>query len=101
MMKRLLTMEIYTAAKGKKGDLMAMTKPTKAKVIIALLHKIPLKQRKKFKEVTLNMARNIELTIKKLFSKHHLGHRPFPCSETGIKRIAENQDEPQMGIARY
>ncbi|MEP5338337.1 MAG: transposase [Algibacter sp.] len=45
--------------KGKKG--------TKADAVIKILHKIPLKYRKKVKEVTLDMAGNMGLIVKKSF----------------------------------
>ena len=53
----LYTILTNKKAKGKKGALMAMVKGTKAETVIKILHRIPLKQRKKVKEVTgLNMA---------------------------------------------
>lgn len=54
-------------AKGKKGAIVAMIKGTKAEVVIKTLHKIPLKQRKIVKEVTLDMAGNMGLIVKKSF----------------------------------
>jgi transposase len=44
-------MEVYTVitnkdAKGKKSAIIAMIKETKAEVVIKILHKIPLKNRK-------------------------------------------------------
>ncbi len=77
--------DLYNS-KGKEGrfsghDQANMIKPTKADVIMLILHKNPLKQRKKVKEVTLNMAGNIGLTVKNSFPKRHLGHRTFQCSE--------------------
>jgi transposase len=56
-------------AKGKKGAIVAMIKGTKAEVVIKTLHKIPLKQRKIVKEVTLDMAGNMGLIVKKSFPK--------------------------------
>ena len=63
--------DLYNS-KGKEGrfsghDQANMIKPTKADVIMLILHKNPLKQRKKVKEVTLNMAGNIGLIIKNSF----------------------------------
>ena len=40
---------------------------TKAKNIINILCKIPLKQRNKVKEITLDMAANMQLIAKKVF----------------------------------
>jgi len=64
--------ELYTIltnkkAKGKKGAIIAMVKGTRADTVIRILHKIPLKQRKKVKEVTLDMAGNMGLIVKNSF----------------------------------
>ena len=47
----LYTILTNKKAKGKKGAIIAMVKGTKAGTVIKILHKIPLKQRKKVKEV--------------------------------------------------
>lgn len=54
-------MGIYTIltnkkAKGNKGFIIAMAKETKADAVIKVLHKISLKQRKKVKKITFDMA---------------------------------------------
>jgi transposase len=54
-------------AKGKKGALIAMIKGTKAETVIKILHKIALKHRKKVIEITLDMAGNMGLIVKKAF----------------------------------
>jgi len=64
--------ELYTiltnkAAKGKKGALIAMIKGTKAEVLIDILLKIPYHTRRKVKEITLDMAGSMNLTIRKCF----------------------------------
>jgi transposase len=66
--------ELYTivankAAKGKKGALVAMVKGTKAETVIRILLKIPIGKRNKVKEVTLDMAGNMGLIVKKSFPK--------------------------------
>ena len=63
----LYTILTNKKAKGKKGAIIAMVKGTKADTVIEILHKIPLKQRKKVKEVTLDMAGNMGLIVKKSF----------------------------------
>ena len=63
----LYTIVTNKNAKGKKGALIAMVKGTKAEKVINILHKIPLKQRRKVKEVTLDMAGNMGLIVKKSF----------------------------------
>jgi transposase len=66
--------ELYTivankAAKGKKGALVAMVKGTKAETVIRILLKISIGKRNKVKEVTLDMAGNMGLIVKKSFPK--------------------------------
>lgn len=63
----LYTILTNKKAKGKKGALVAMVKGTKAETVIKTLLKIPLKQRKKIKEVTLDMAGSMGLIVKKSF----------------------------------
>ena len=64
----LYTIITNKSAKGKKGAIVAMIKGTKAEVVVKILHKIPLKQRKIVKEVTLDMAGNMGLIVKKSFT---------------------------------
>lgn len=64
--------ELYTIltnknAKGKKGAIVAMVKGTKAEDVIRILQQIPLKQRRKVKEVTLDMAGNMGLIVRRSF----------------------------------
>ncbi|MFP9116115.1 ISL3 family transposase, partial [Flavobacterium sp. RHBU_3] len=64
--------ELYTIltnkkAKGKKGSIVAIVQGTKADNIINILNKIPLKQRRKVKEVTLDMAGSMKLIRKRCF----------------------------------
>lgn len=67
--------ELYTvitnkASKGQKGSLVAMIKGTESKKIRAILtRKIPLHIRRKVKEVTLDMAANMEQIVRKTFTK--------------------------------
>ena len=69
--------ELYTfvtnkKGKGKKGTLIASIKGTKSSDIIKVLEKIPLEQRKKVKEITLDMAKNMELAVKISFPEANL-----------------------------
>ena len=64
--------ELYTyltnkESKGKKGGLIASIKGTKAKEITKIITKIPLAKRIKVKEVTIDMARNMEAAVKACF----------------------------------
>jgi len=64
--------ELYTIltnkdAKGKKGAIVAMVKGTKAEDVIKILQQIPLKQRRTVREVTLDMAGNMGLIVRRSF----------------------------------
>ncbi|HEY1056166.1 MAG TPA: transposase, partial [Emticicia sp.] len=64
--------ELYTiltnkAAKGRKGSIIAIILGTKAETVIDILRKIPVNVRKKVKEITLDMAANMELIAKRAF----------------------------------
>jgi len=66
--------ELYTiltnkAAKGKKGVLVAMVKGTKAEDVIEALKIIPLRQRRKVKEITLDMASSMSQIVRQCFPK--------------------------------
>lgn len=64
--------ELYTFitnknGRGKKGSLVASIKGTLSKDIVSVLEKIPLAVRKTVKEVTLDMARNMESAVKQSY----------------------------------
>lgn len=64
--------ELYTIlttkeAKGKKGTIVAMIAGTRADTVIVIIEKIPLKQRNQVTEITLDMAANMGLIVKKCF----------------------------------
>lgn len=68
--------ELYTIvtnkeAKGRKGAIVAMIKGTVAEDIIRVLKKIPERLRKKVKEVTMDMAANMQLAIRRCFINAH------------------------------
>ena len=80
--------ELYTivtskAAKGRKGTIVAMIKGTVAEDIIAVLKKIPERLRKRVQEVTMDMAANMQLTIKRCFVNAHRD-RSLSCTEAGL-----------------
>lgn len=65
--------ELYTivtnkSAKGKKGTLVAILKGTSSDTIIPLLEQLPLRARNKVKEVTLDLAGNMGLIVRRCFS---------------------------------
>lgn len=64
--------ELYTivtnkGAKGRKGAIVAMVKGTKAEDVIKILQQIPLKQRRTVREITLDMAGNMGLIVRRSF----------------------------------
>ena len=64
--------ELYTFVtnkdgKGKKGTLVASIKGTLTKDIVEILTKIPIEERKKVKEVTMDMANNMESSVRQSF----------------------------------
>ncbi|MEA5261087.1 transposase, partial [Arcicella aquatica] len=66
--------ELYTIvtnkqAKGRKGAIVAMIKGTVAEDIITVLKQIPEALRNSVQEVTMDMAANMQLAIKRCFSK--------------------------------
>jgi transposase len=68
--------ELYTIvtnkqARGRKGAIVAMIKGTVAEDIIRVLRKIPERARKKVIEVTMDMAANMQLAIKRCFVNAH------------------------------
>jgi transposase len=64
--------ELYTiitnkAAQGKQGAIVAIVAGTKAEQVIDILHKIPVKERKKVTEITLDMAGNMDFISRRSF----------------------------------
>lgn len=69
--------ELYTfvtnkSGKGKKKTLVAVIKGTKSQDIIDVLNKIPLDRRKLVKEITLDMANNMQLASRMCFPQSSL-----------------------------
>ena len=85
----LYTILTNKKAKGKKGAIVAMVKGTKAEVVIKILHKIHLKQRKKVKEVTLDMAGNMGLIIRKSFPNATLVIDRFHVQKLALDALQE------------
>lgn len=64
--------ELYTFVTNKngrckKGTLVVCIKGTKSEIIVKILQKLPLESRNKVKEITLDMARNMESAVKEAF----------------------------------
>ena len=69
--------ELYTfvtnkSGRGKKKTLVAVIKGTKSQDIIDVLNKIPLEKRKSVKEITLDMANNMQLASRMCFPESNL-----------------------------
>lgn len=66
--------ELYTiltnkAARGDKGSIVAIVAGTKAETVIEVIRQIPEAQRKKVKEITLDMAGSMGMIAKRCFPK--------------------------------
>lgn len=85
----LYTILTNKKARGKKGALVAMVKGTKAEAVIKILQKIPVKQRKKVKEVTLDMAGNMGLIVKKSFPNATLVIDRFHVQKLALDALQE------------
>ena len=66
-----------------------MVKGTKAETVVKILHKIPLKQRKKVKEVTLDMAGNMGLIVRKSFPNATLVIDRFHVQKLALDALQE------------
>ena len=95
--------ELYTFVtnkngKGRKGTLIACIKGTLSKDIIAVLEKIALTKRELVKEVTLDMAKNMESAVKIVFPNCSLVTDRFHVVKLSIEalqhlRIKQRWDE--------
>ena len=84
--------ELYTfvtnkAGKGKKGTLLASIKGTLSRDIIAVLEKLSMDKRLQVKEVTLDMAKNMEAAIKTVFTKATLVTDRFHVVKLSIEAL--------------
>jgi transposase len=87
--------ELYTVltnkqAKGQKGSIVAMIKGTMADNIIKIINKIPLSRRNIVKEITVDMAANMNLIAKKCFPKATIVTDRFHVQKLAIQAV---QDE--------
>lgn len=84
--------ELYTFVtnkngKGKKGSLVASVKGTLSKDIIKVLENLPISERKKVKEVTLDMAKNMELAVRNAFPNSILVTDRFHVVKLSIEAL--------------
>ena len=85
----LYTILTNKKAKGKKGAILAMVKGTKADVVIKVLNKLPLKLRSKVQEVTLDMAGNMGLIVRKSFPNATLVIDRFHVQKLALDALQE------------
>jgi len=89
--------ELYTIltnkdARGLKGSsIVAMIKGTKANDIIAVINKIAPERRKMVKEVTVDMAPNMNLAIKKCFPKAEIVTDRFHVQKLALEAVQEQR----------
>jgi transposase len=76
-------------AKGKKGAIVVMVKGTKADTVIKILDKLPLKVRSKVEEVTLDMAGNMGMIVKKSFPNATLVIDRFHVQKLALDALQE------------
>jgi len=86
--------ELYTiltnkAAKGKQGAIVAIVEGTKAEKVISIIKRIPENERKKVKEITLDMATNMELIAEKCFPRADLVTDRFHVQRLALDAVQE------------
>lgn len=94
------------AGKGKQGSLIAVVRGTLAKDIITVLMKLPADKRLQVKEVTLDMAKNMESAVKTAFSNADLVTDRFHVMRLAldalqhlrVKKRWEEMDKENEGI---
>jgi transposase len=84
--------ELYTfvtnkAGKGKQGTLVASIKGTLTKDIVSVLEKIPIELRNKVKEITLDMANNMEASAIRAFPNARLVTDRFHVIRLAIEAL--------------
>lgn len=88
--------ELYTIltnkeANGKKGSIVAIVKGTKAQDVINVLNKIPVERRNMVKEVTVDMAGNMNLIAKKCFPKTEIVTDRFHVQKLASEAVQEER----------
>jgi len=88
--------ELYTVltnkqANGKKGSIVAIIKGTKADDVINVLHKISVERRNMVKEVTVDMAGNMNLIAKKCFPKTEIVTDRFHVQKLASEAVQEER----------
>lgn len=86
--------ELYTIltnkeANGKKGSIVAIIKGTKADDVINVLNKIPVERRNMVKEVTVDMAGNMDLIARKCFPRTEIVTDRFHVQKLASEAVQE------------
>jgi transposase len=94
--------ELYTfvtnkAGKGKKKTLVAVIKGTKSQDIMNVLNKISLDKRKLVKEITLDMANNMQLASRMCFPEANLVTDRFHV----VKLVMEALQHQRIGSDEF
>jgi transposase len=76
-------------AKGRKGSIVAMIKGTQAQDIIATLNRLHERLRHQVKAVTLDMAANMQLAIKRSFPKAYRSTDRFHVQKLAYDALQE------------
>ena len=107
--------ELYTiltnkAAKGRKGALVAIIKGTESESVIKVLHQIKERERKKVKEVTLDLAPTMARIVKRSFPKAKLVSDRFHVQQLANEAVQEirikhrwdaiEQENKEMDLAK-
>ncbi len=88
--------ELYTVltnkgANGKKGSIVAIIKGTKADDVINVLDKIPVERRSMVKEITVDMAGNMNLIAKKCFPRTEIVTDRFHVQKLASEAVQEER----------
>lgn len=86
--------ELYTivtnkSAKGRKGSIVAIVSGTKAEDVIEVLRKLPKNKRNKVEEVTLDLAANMGVIVKRSFPKAVLVSDRFHVQRLASEAVQE------------
>lgn len=73
---------------------------TKADAVIAIIKKIPLKERQKVTEITLDMAANMGLIAKKCFPNAIQVTDRFHVQKTNLESFTRNQNQIPLASHR-
>ena len=86
--------ELYTivtnkSAKGKKGALVAILEGTHSDTIIPFLQQLPVKERNKVEEVTLDLAGNMNLIVRRCFPNARIVIDRFHVQQLATEALQE------------